>query len=487
MKVWFFRTAAVLLGLAVCAAAELVCVAFGWGRATEYDDPFVGFSAVHPLFVLNEEHERYEIPKSRRQFFAHESFSARKRPNGFRIFCLGGSTVQGRPFSKSTSFTTWLELSLTAADPSRDWDVVNCGGISYASYRLVPILEECLAYEPDLFIICCGHNEFLEERTYDHIKHAPVWLAFPQRIAARLRSYTLLRQAVLSSSGEAQQTGSSDRPELKSEVDALLDYHGGLRAFSRNDRWRAGVIEHYEHNLRRMIAIAGDSGVPVILMLPPSNLRDCPPFKSQHREGLANEQLAEWRSLMRRAQLHYRDDLQESVRLLQLALRIDERYASAHYELGKCYDALGLRKQALDAYIKARDEDICPLRILSPMEEALERVAHDTRTPFLDANRLLEDQCSSGMLGDYLLIDHIHPSFEGHQIIATALTELVAAQGWVRLAADWQQNRERAFRDHFASLENFYFLKGQRTLDNLRAWTQGRADGPPIEQRLTQP
>ena len=31
-----------------------------------------------------------------------------------------------------------LELSLRAARPEREWDVINCGGVSYASYRLVP-------------------------------------------------------------------------------------------------------------------------------------------------------------------------------------------------------------------------------------------------------------------------------------------------------------------------------------------------------------
>ena len=63
---------------------------------------------------------------------------------------LGGSTVQGRPFSIETAFSTWLELSLTAADPSRIWQVVNCGGVSYASYRLAPIVDESSCYKPDL-------------------------------------------------------------------------------------------------------------------------------------------------------------------------------------------------------------------------------------------------------------------------------------------------------------------------------------------------
>src|SRR5215471_11729212 len=133
-----FRVVAVGLGLLPLLACELTLRALGIGKPTNFNDPFVGFSDVHPLFVLNEETGRYEIPKSRQTHFQPESFAAKKKADEFRIFVLGGSTVQGRPWSIESSFTTWLELHLNAADPSRHYEVVNCGGVSYATYRLIP-------------------------------------------------------------------------------------------------------------------------------------------------------------------------------------------------------------------------------------------------------------------------------------------------------------------------------------------------------------
>ena len=47
--------------------------------------------------------------------------------------------------------------------------MINCGGVSYASYRLGPILDEVLGYEPDLIMLYTGHNEFLEARTYPRL------------------------------------------------------------------------------------------------------------------------------------------------------------------------------------------------------------------------------------------------------------------------------------------------------------------------------
>ncbi|MHB8898104.1 MAG: hypothetical protein ACYC6Y_05105, partial [Thermoguttaceae bacterium] len=161
----FFRLAAVALGLSPLLVLEGLLWCFDPGTPVYDHDPFVGFRAVHPLFVLSPDGRRYETAPSRLDFFRADSFDARKAPNEYRIFCLGGSTVQGSPFTIETSFTTFLELSLQAAEPERKWQVVNCGGISYASYRLVPILQEVLRYQPDLVILYTGQNEFLEDRT----------------------------------------------------------------------------------------------------------------------------------------------------------------------------------------------------------------------------------------------------------------------------------------------------------------------------------
>ena len=71
----------------------------------------------------------------------------------FRIFGLGGSTVHGRPYENDTSFLKWMELELSGRDSTRDYETVNCGGLSYASYRLTTLLSEVLQYDPDLIVI----------------------------------------------------------------------------------------------------------------------------------------------------------------------------------------------------------------------------------------------------------------------------------------------------------------------------------------------
>jgi lysophospholipase L1-like esterase len=472
--------------LGIIVGAEALCALFGWGLPDWQQDPFVGFSNVRPLFVRNVDGTQMITAPSRRRFFPAQSFPRRKSPKTFRVFCFGGSTVQGNPYAEDTAFPTWLRLSLETADPAREWEIINCGGISYASYRLASIVQECLAYEPDLFILCTGHNEFLEDRTYTHIKTAPTWVRAPLELACRLRVFNLLRQAWLALNPPAlSHSASAATPaQLREEVDAWLDYAGGIKAYHRDEAWRASVIDHFAFNLRRIIGLARNASVPIVLVQPPSNLRDCPPFKSQHRSGFSEQDLPAWEILIAEAHAQTDPKASNAVEKYRHALSIDNEYALTHFQIGRVYDNLGLLTEAKNAYLRARELDICPLRILAPMEQTMARAARESGTPFVNAQFLMEQKSEDGIPGKDWLLDHIHPSIPGHQVIAQALFEVMEEQGWIRPQPSWEEGRDAAHTNHLDSLPDSYFADGQKALEGLRAWTEGRASGPPIEYRM---
>ena len=202
--------------------------------------------------------------------------------------------------SRETSFTTWLEIGLRATDPGRQWEVVNCGGVSYASYRLVPILQEVLGYAPDLIILYTGHNEFLEDRAYDHIKSRPAAVTRALEILLWSRTGSVLCSAYQRFRNRTARAGMDRPPMLEAEVQALLDYRGGLESYHRDEKWRRDVIRHFAYNLRRMVHLANVAGVPLLLANPACNLRDCPPFKVAHRDDIAPAERSRWESLLRR-------------------------------------------------------------------------------------------------------------------------------------------------------------------------------------------
>jgi tetratricopeptide (TPR) repeat protein len=284
----------------------------------------------------------------------------------------------------------------------------------------------------------------------------------------------LLRQAVHDwGEGSAAELPPA-RPILQAEVEPLLDYRGGIEQFHRNEKWRLDVIEHYRYNLYRMVQLCRDAKVPLLLVNPVSNLRDCPPFKSLHREDLTAEELEQFELLWTTAKRYFKSNKFLAAEYLEQAIALDDQFAGIYYELGNCYDDLGMLSRAKEAFLQAKELDVCPLRILEPMNEVVLEIARRTETPLVDVQRMFETLTDGGIPGNDWLLDHVHPSIFGHQQIAAALMKELIRQGVVRPELGWHQERERKFREHFTSLGDIYFAQGMQRLDNLRTWTEGR-------------
>ncbi|MBL7153224.1 MAG: SGNH/GDSL hydrolase family protein [Phycisphaerae bacterium] len=463
-----FRLAGVVVVLLPLVVFEVVLRLCVPAPAVDLDDPYVSFSGVRRLFVPDSTGRRFETAKERLKAFRPQSFAAVKGPGAFRVFCLGGSTVQGRPYAVETSFTTWLELNLRAARPDADFEVVNCGGISYASYRLVPIMRELLVHEPDLFIIYTGHNEFLEDRTYERVKKMPRTLMRLHLALLNLRSYSLGNQLLSRRRG-----GRSSKSVLPVEAQAKLDFEDGLKSYHRDNAWRRGTIAHFGRNLESMVRISGGAGVPVILVNPVSNLKDCRPFKSQFGVGLSEQQKGRVVELRARAGKLGWGDTYGKIGLLEQAVAIDNRHASLLYLLGKCYARIGRFAEAKKWFVLAKEEDVCPLRIVEPMHEAVGRVAARYQVPLVDVKALIEERTEDGIPGDEWLLDHVHPSIAGHQVIADALYQAMEKMGLVRTGEGWRAARDELWQRHLSSLDELYYAHGADRLKRLKNWSRG--------------
>ena len=125
------------------------------------------------------------------------------------------------------------------------------------------ILQEVLEnYSPDLIILYCGQNEFLEERTYEGWRDVPLPIARASGWLNSLKLAELMRWLVQGSA--ARDAKATSGTALKQEVDALLDYNGGLDAYHRDDAWREPVVEHYRWNMNQMVNECRAAKVPII-------------------------------------------------------------------------------------------------------------------------------------------------------------------------------------------------------------------------------
>ncbi len=468
-----------LLLLVVSTALFLGLIELALGlagfRPKLYDeDPYVGFSSVLPLFARQEAPGGgavWRTAPGKLRLFNDQSFPTGKAAGTYRIFCVGGSTTYGRPYDDRTSFCGWLREMLPVADPSRRWEVVNAGGVSYASYRVALLMEELAGYEPDLFVIYSGHNEFLESRTYEHILATPRAVRGLGALAAHTRLYAALDDA-FARLRKAGAEPAGERSVLEAEVGTATELAVGPSAYERDPEQRRAILEHYRFNLARMVDIARSAGAGAILVEPAANLRHQSPFRSQHGDGVApaDAQRCEAAVAAARSALAANDP-DAAERAILEALDIDDRWADGHFVAGRMFYREGRPREARAAYERALVEDVCPLRAAPDMLEIVADVAADREAPLVHFARWAEDHSPDGIPGEELFLDHVHPTIAAHRELAALLVEEMVAEGIVRPVAGWGPEAVEQIADRIESgLDRRDHARALSNLSKVMAW-----------------
>jgi Flp pilus assembly protein TadD/lysophospholipase L1-like esterase len=468
----------ILFALLLLGLLEAGLRVFGYQGPSALEDPYLGFEEVYPLFGERESSDGRSIfatNPNKLNLFNYQEYMLPKPPNVFRIFCFGGSTVYGRPFRGETAFPRWLEILLNSMDPSRHYEVINAGGISYASYRIVHLVEEALLYDPDLFIVYSGHNEFLERRTYQAVFERSKIVRKAARTLSRLKIYDLMRQLVYSFRGQDISTG---KPLLPAEVETILNESAGLDYYSRDTIQKTETCTHFQENLILMDQIAKRGEIPSLYLSVVSNIADFSPFKSEHRSDLSPEELIDWENFFRAG----RNSLNKGKIELSLAsfldaYRIDNQYAELLFFLGRTTLRQGKIDLAQDYFRQARDEDVCPLRAPGEINEIISEAGNrmsinvlDMTVPFAERN---EEISGHPIPGNALFLDHLHPTIEGHQIMAGEIARELIRSGMLKLSEEWDPaETQRKYDDVLNSLPDEYFAEGNLNLGKVLMWAR---------------
>ena len=469
---------AALLLVGFFVALELILLAAGVDPVLYSHDPYVGFSNYVPLFTETEAEDgsvEMVTHPSKVVLFNEQRFPKVKDDNVRRVFCMGGSTTAGRPYDDVTSFCGWLRLFTNEADADQEWEFINCGAMSYASFRVAKIMEELVAYEPDLFIIYTGNNEFQEDRTYGELRDMSPLAREAHTLLTRTRTYALLDKLAIAA-------GRDDLPPpeniLDDKIFTRLDLSVGPERYTRDDIHREKVINHCKFNLHRMIDIANSVGAKVILVAPGVKLRECAPFKSEHREGVSESDALEFAKLYEQASVEFKTgNTDAALATTNKALAIDDRYAHLHFLRGQVYEQLTQYEKAKQAYLRALDEDVCSLRALKATTQTVRDVAAERDVPLVDFAALVEGYAAQNIPGEAEFLDHVHPTIEGHRRISLSLLDTMEADDvFTRPASLDDAAIENLTAQHLEKINVFYHATAQRQLSLLLAWAGKREE-----------
>jgi len=165
--------------------------------------------------------------------------------------------------------------------------------------------------------------------------------------------------------------------------------------------------------------------------------------------------------------------LANALALYRKAESLDGEQALLAYRIARVLDRLGRRSEALESYRRARDLDICPLRIISPHEAVLTRLAAETKTPLLEVGNILAANIPGGIPGNDCYLDHVHPTIRGQQLIAQAIAGKLREIRVIPNGQSWaEEKRREAYQRQLDSLGPGYFADGLRRVAWLENWAR---------------
>jgi len=338
-----------------------------------------------------------------------------EKPKGtYRIFVLGESAAMGDP-DPAYAFSRYLEVMLRQRYPETKFEVVNTGSVAINSHVLLPIAEGLAKQRPDLFIIYSGNNEVVGP-------YGP-----GTALTSGGMSMPVIRSTIFFRS---TRTG-----QLLTKLGAQKKEWGGMEMFldkqvPASSPLMAHVYENYDRNLRDTIAAARSSGARVIVSTVATNVKDCAPFASMHRDGLSADQSRTWNALVEQgSQLEAARSYSEALKAYSDAEKIDDQYAELEFRMARALWGEGDYAGAKQHFLRARDLDSLRFRADSRINEINRNVgAGFDGAELVDAEDMFSRQSVNGIVGSDLVYEHVHMTPLGNYLLARALFLQIASK-----------------------------------------------------------
>ncbi len=401
----WFRVLALLSPIFFLGLAELGLRLVGYGYPTSF---FLEKNhAGRALLIENPKFGRLFFPPALARSPQPLSLEAAKPPGTIRIFVLGGSAAMGDP-EPAYGFARQLERILQARDPSHKFEVVNTAMTAINSHVVREIANDCAPRQGDFWLVYAGNNEVVGPFGAGTI------------FGRQTPGLAFVRAGLLVKSTRLGQWLDSLLPRPAGPHEWL-----GMEMFLRNQvRSDAPglrvVYDNFARNLAAIITRGQRSGATVLLTTVPVNLKDSPPFASQHRPDLTAGQLDEWnKSLEQGRQAQDAGRFAEALASYEKAGQIDAEFAELPFRRAVCEMALGQTNAAAADYHLARDLDTLRFRADSQINQTIRRVAAAQGITLIDAERECDQHSTGGIPGDALFYDHVHLNFPGNYLVAS--------------------------------------------------------------------
>lgn len=343
------------------------------------------------LFIESPGNKNYLVlnPDGPEKFFTNAVFSSKrsnelfkrlKEENTTRIFVLGSySAIDYHDFFSDSS--EWLQSRLINTFPNRQFEIINLSLTALNSNAVFGLARELVKYKPDAVLIYAGHDEY----------------------------YGALGVGKMTDSSNVESSGRE-----KSLMERMVEsqpiayqsklYNEGVRQFTSNMEETLKLFE------RHQIPVYVSNLVSNERSLKPLNRKEAvdstryPGFNQEYQLGV--EAFA--RNNFSQAYLH-----------LQKAISIYSIHAMCSYYLGELTYLKGNYTEAKKYFDNARDFDELRFRAPEQFNDIIAKLCNKYRYAYLvDAKSAFDSAAENHIIGNDLMLDHIHPNLKGYNIMA---------------------------------------------------------------------
>ncbi|MBZ9613383.1 SGNH/GDSL hydrolase family protein [Rheinheimera maricola] len=355
--------------------------------------PEAGYMQLNPHVI-----RRYFAEPDRAPNVAPDSqyILAEKASASYRIVLMGGSSAAGFPYGRFGSPAAMLQQRLKQQYPAQQFEVINTAMSAINSYSLLDFSDEIITLQPDLVLIYAGHNEYLGIMGVGSAFAASstrsatlIWLSLRQLALVQFleRAYHAIRPTA-----DPSPTSRTLMASMAAQQHIGYDsaaYHAGLEQFSAN--------------MHALLQRFNRAGITVVLSTIAANEADQPPFVSPALP----------------------EPIPDTITTLQQALSDSPQHAGLHYALAQQLRRQGQHAQALQHYQYATDYDALRFRAPAAINERIRQLAAQYQLPLAEGQAQLRAQSNNGVIGNSLMLEHLHPNGRGYFLLADAFLQAI--------------------------------------------------------------
>lgn len=409
---------------------------------------------------------------------ADDVFEIAKRPNTKRIFCLGESTMAGFPYEFNTTAPGFLRDRLQTLLPQYNIEVINVGLSAVGSFVVLDFIKELVGYEPDLFILYVGHNEFYG--AYGAGSRVPM-AGSPAltRLALDLlkfKTFLLLRDGYFAARRAVWPSAApADNATLMGQMvgEQIIPYRSPLYEQARAT---------YRDNLERIIAVASANRVPIVVSTLVSNLKDHPPFEAVFGDRSDEQTRATWRHLVGTGDMLARmGNLAAAADKFRQATGTDSLHAEAYFKLGRVLYDQARYSEAYAAFVRAKDLDALRFRMTEEFQEDLLKVCAEHGVPVARVDSSFAAHSAHGILGNELILEHLHPNINGYFLMAKTWCRTIMQSDVLVPHGAWRLDLDKTDEEYMklSTASPFDSTAGKLKIDLLmRKWPFQKVEQP---------